>query len=154
MRLTTKGKYAVTALLDLCLNQTDKSFISIPQIALRQDMSLTYLEQLFRSLRKAGIVEAVRGPGGGYRLSRASTDINVSEIVEAVEDKMDATQCGGTADCNAGKRCLAHDLWSELNNQVDSFLLKTSLEDVVAKKRVLNNKLRNNKLREELIASG
>ena len=151
MRLTTKGKYAVTALLDLSLNQTENKFISIPQIALRQDMSSTYLEQLFRSLRKAGIVEAARGPGGGYRLSRASSDINVSEIVEAVEDKMDATQCGGATDCNAGSRCLAHDLWSGLNTQVHSFLVNKSLEDVIGHKRVLSNKL---KLRGELIVSG
>jgi len=135
MRLTTRGKYAVTALLDLSLNESGNKFISISQIALRQDMSVSYLEQLFRNLRKAGIVQAVRGPGGGYRLSRPSTEINVSEVVASVEDKMDATQCGGASDCHSGNTCLAHDLWTELNDQVDSFLLNKSLEDVIANKR-------------------
>ena len=135
MRLTTRGKYAVTALLDLSLNESGNKFISISQIALRQDMSVSYLEQLFRNLRKAGIVQAARGPGGGYRLSRPSTEINVSEVVASVEDKMDATQCGGASDCHSGNTCLAHDLWTELNDQVDSFLLSKSLEDVIANKR-------------------
>lgn len=135
MRLTTRGKYAVTALLDLSLNESGNKFISISQIALRQDMSISYLEQLFRNLRKAGIVQAARGPGGGYRLSRPSTEINVSEVVASVEDKMDATQCGGASDCHSGNTCLAHDLWTELNDQVDSFLLNKSLEDVIANKR-------------------
>jgi len=134
MHLTTKGKYAVTALLDLSLNQTS-GYTSIQEIALRQDISMTYLEQLFRNLRKAGIVESLRGPKGGYRLTRLSSEINVSEIVSAVENKMDATQCGGTADCDSGKKCLTHDLWSELNDQVESFLLGKSLEDVIGKKR-------------------
>ena len=134
MHLTTKGKYAVTALLDLSLNQTG-GYTSIQEIALRQDISMTYLEQLFRNLRKAGIVESLRGPKGGYRLTRLSSEINVSEVVSAVEHKMDATQCGGTADCDSGRKCLTHDLWSELNDQVDSFLLSKSLEDVIGKKR-------------------
>tara|TARA_B100001013_G_scaffold241403_1_gene149024 strand:+ start:1343 stop:1789 length:447 start_codon:yes stop_codon:yes gene_type:complete len=134
MHLTTKGKYAITALLDLSLNQTS-GYTSIQEIALRQDISMTYLEQLFRNLRKAGIVESLRGPKGGYRLTRLSSEINVSEVVSAVENKMDATQCGGTADCDSGKKCLTHDLWSELNDQVESFLLSKSLEDVIGKKR-------------------
>ena len=135
MRLTTRGKYAVTALLDLSLNESGNKFISISQIALRQDISVSYLAQLFRNLRKAGIVQAARGPGGRYRLSRPSTEINVSEVVASVEDKMDATQCGGASDCHSGNTCLAHDLWTELNDQVDSFLLNKSLEDVIANKR-------------------
>jgi len=135
MRLTTRGKYAVTALLDLSLNESGNKFISISQIALRQDISVSYLEQLFRNLRKAGIVQAARGPGGGYRLSRPSAEINVSEVIASVEDKMDATQCGGASDCHSGNTCLAHDLWTELNDQVDSFLLNKSLEDVIANKR-------------------
>ena len=149
MRLTTKGKYAVTALLDLSLNQSKSNFISLSKIALRQHIPAPYLEQLFRNLRKAGIVEAARGPHGGYKLSRESSSINVSEVVAAVEDKMDATQCGGTVDCNSGKRCLAHDLWAELNNEVDNFLLSKSLEDVIGKKK--NNTFA---LDEDLIASG
>jgi Rrf2 family iron-sulfur cluster assembly transcriptional regulator len=135
MRLTTKGKYAVTALLDLSLHQTAKDFISLSRIAERQAMPIFYLEQLFRNLRKSGIVQASRGPKGGYRLSRPSTEINISEVVASVEDTLDATQCGGTADCHSGARCLAHDLWSQLNNQVDNFLINKSLEDVIADKR-------------------
>ena len=135
MRLTTKGKYAVTALLDLSLNQSGKEFTSLSKIAARQDMPISYLEQLFRNLRKAGIVEAARGPTGGYRLSRHSSEINVSEVVASVEGAMDATQCGGASDCHAGTRCLAHDLWSELNSQVDNFLISKSLEDVIANER-------------------
>jgi len=135
MRLTTKGKYAVTALLDLSLHQSGKEFTSLSKIATRQDMPISYLEQLFRNLRKAGIVEAARGPTGGYRLSRHSSEINVSEVVASVEGAMDATQCGGASDCHAGTRCLAHDLWSELNSQVDNFLISKSLEDVIANER-------------------
>ena len=135
MRLTTKGKYAVTALLDLSLHQSAKDFIALSQIAERQAMPISYLEQLFRNLRKSGIVQASRGPKGGYRLSRPSTEINISEVVASVEDSLDATQCGGTADCHSGTRCLAHDLWSQLNTQVDNFLINKSLEDVIADKR-------------------
>ena len=148
MRLTTKGKYAVTALLDLSLHQSGKEFISLSKIAARQDMPISYLEQLFRNLRKAGIVEAARGPTGGYRLSRHSSEINVSEVVASVEGAMDATQCGGASDCHAGTRCLAHDLWSELNSQVDNFLINKSLEDVIANKRSSQDR------NKDLIATG
>jgi len=141
MRLTTKGKYAVTALLDLSLNQQSSNYISVSEIATRRAMPLAYIEQLFRNLRKAGIVKALRGPNGGYRLSRHSSEISVSEVVLAVEERMDATQCGGTSDCFSGSKCLAHDLWSELNNQVDSFLISKSLEDVIGKDRKNHSKL-------------
>ena len=95
MRLTTKGKYAVTALLDLSLYQIDRGYISLSKIAERQDMPVAYLEQLFRNLRKSGIVQASRGPKGGYRLAKPSTEVNISEVVISVEDTLDATQCGG-----------------------------------------------------------
>ena len=98
-------------------------------------MPVSYLEQLFRNLRKSGIVHASRGPRGGYRLAKPSTEINISEVVASVEDTLDATQCGGSADCHSGNRCLTHDLWSELNSQVDNFLINKSLEDVIANKR-------------------
>ena len=136
MRLTTKGKYAVTALLDLSLYQIDRGYISLSKIAESQDMPVAYLEQLFRNLRQSGIVQASRGPKGGYRLAKPSTEINISEVVVSAEDTLDATQCGGSADCHSGNRCLTHDLWSELNSQVDNFLINTSLEDVIADKRV------------------
>lgn len=144
MKLTTKGKYAVTALLDLSLYQKGKKFTSLSKVANRQGIPIPYLEQLFMNLRKAKILEASRGPRGGYRLSRSTSDINVSEIITAVENTMDATQCGGTADCHSGSRCLAHDLWSELNDQVDNFLASKSLEDVVKNQRVLLDEKKKN----------
>ena len=133
MKLTTRGKYAVNALLDLTINQEKNKFISLSKIAERQDLPITYLEQLFLNLRSSGIVEASRGPSGGYRLARASSEINLFTVISSVEGKMDATQCGGTADCQSGSRCLAHDLWADLTQHVDNFLLKISLDDVILK---------------------
>ena len=133
MKLTTRGKYAVTALLDLTMNQEENKFISLSKIAERQDLPITYLEQLFLNLRSSGIVEASRGPSGGYRLTRPSSEINLFQVISSVEGKMDATQCGGTADCHSGSRCLAHDLWTDLTQHVDNFLLKRSLDDVILK---------------------
>ena len=133
MKLTTRGKYAVTALLDLSINQEENKFISLSTIAERQDLPVTYLEQLFLNLRSSGIVEASRGPSGGYRLTRQSSEINLFQVISSVEGKMDATQCGGTADCHSGSRCLAHDLWTDLTQHVDNFLLERSLDDVILK---------------------
>ena len=133
MKLTTRGKYAVTALLDLTINQEENKFISLSKIAERQDLPITYLEQLFLNLRSSGIVEASRGPSGGYRLTRPSSEINLFQVISSVEGKMDATQCGGTADCHSGSRCLAHDLWTALTQHVDNFLLERSLDDVILK---------------------
>ena len=133
MKLTTRGKYAVTALLDLTINQEENKFISLSKIAERQDLPVTYLEQLFLNLRSSGIVEASRGPSGGYRLTRPSSEINLFQVISSVEGKMDATQCGGTADCHSGARCLAHDLWTDLTQHVDNFLLERSLDDVILK---------------------
>mgnify|MGYP001192062424 CR=1 FL=1 len=133
MKLTTRGKYAVTALLDLTMNQEENKFISLSKIAERQDLPITYLEQLFLNLRSSGIVEASRGPSGGYRLTRPSSEVNLFQVISSVEGKMDATQCGGTADCQSGSRCLAHDLWTDLTQHVDNFLLKRSLDDVILK---------------------
>tara|TARA_B110000438_G_scaffold30256_1_gene29441 strand:+ start:184 stop:642 length:459 start_codon:yes stop_codon:yes gene_type:complete len=152
MHLTTKGKYAVTAALDLALHESN-DFISISDLALRQSIPGPYLEQLFRNLRKAGILISHRGPGGGYKLSRPSNEIKIGQIISAVEDRMDATQCSGEGNCSAGSKCLAHNLWTDLNHQVQSFLMDKSLEDVLSDSRndkgsTLNN---NNKL---LIAIG
>ena len=133
MKLTTRGKYAVTALLDLTINQEENKFISLSKIAERQDLPITYLEQLFLNLRSSGIVEASRGPSGGYRLTRPSSEINLFQVISSVEGKMDATQCGGTADCHSGSRCLAHDLWTDLTQHVDNFLLERSLDYVILK---------------------
>ena len=152
MHLTTKGKYAVTAALDLALHESN-DFISISDLALRQSIPGPYLEQLFRNLRKAGILISHRGPGGGYKLSRPSNEIKIGHIISAVEDRMDATQCSGEGNCSAGSKCLAHNLWTDLNHQVQSFLMDKSLEDVLSdssnnKSSTLNN---NKKL---LIATG
>ena len=152
MHLTTKGKYAVTAALDLALHESN-DFISIADLALRQSIPGPYLEQLFRNLRKAGILISHRGPGGGYKLSRPSNEIKIGHIISAVEDRMDATQCSGEGNCSAGSTCLAHNLWTDLNHQVQSFLMDKSLEDVLSdssntKSLTLNN---NKKL---LIAAG
>ena len=152
MHLTTKGKYAVTAALDLALHESN-DFISISDLALRRSIPGPYLEQLFRNLRKAGILISHRGPGGGYKLSRPSNEIKIGQIISAVEDRMDATQCSGEGNCSAGSKCLAHNLWTDLNHQVQSFLMEKSLEDVLIdstnnKSSTLNN---NKKL---LIAAG
>ena len=143
MHLTTKGKYAVTAALDLALHESN-DFTSISDLALRQSIPGPYLEQLFRNLRKAGILISHRGPGGGYKLSRPSNEIKIGQIISAVEDRMDATQCSGEGNCSAGSKCLAHNLWTDLNHQVQSFLMDKSLEDVLSdssntKSLTLNN---------------
>ncbi len=150
MNLTTKGKYAVTASLDLAIHNKDSSYVAISSIAERQSIPAPYLEQLFRFLRKAGILDSLRGPSGGYRLRRPSSEIKIGEIIAAVEKRMDATQCGGVGDCNGGSTCLAHNLWMELNSEVDYFLMNISLEDVIKNKT--RNKDRN--LDKLLIASG
>ena len=150
MNLTTKGKYAVTASLDLAMHNKNSAYIAISSIAERQSIPAPYLEQLFRYLRKAGILDSLRGPSGGYRLNRPSSEIKIGEIIAAVEKRMDATQCGGVGDCNGGSKCLAHNLWMELNSEVDYFLMNISLEDVIQNKT--NNKVKN--IDKLLIASG
>ena len=131
MNLTTKGKYAVTAALDLAINENDASFSKIADVAKRQSIPSSYLEQIFNHLRKADILTASRGPKGGFKLSRSSEDIMIGEIITAVEKRMDATQCSGEGNCNAGSKCVAHNLWTELNENINSFLMKKSLRDVL-----------------------
>ncbi|MET0379929.1 MAG: Fe-S cluster assembly transcriptional regulator IscR [Spongiibacteraceae bacterium] len=130
MRLTTKGRYAVTAMLDLALNAHDNP-VSLADISQRQDISLSYLEQLFAKLRRSKLVASVRGPGGGYLLSRAADDIFVAQIIDAVNESIDATGCGGTADCQDGETCLTHYLWSDLSAQIHNFLSGISLASLV-----------------------
>ena len=149
VNLTTKGKYAVTAVLDLALNENNISYAKISDVARRQSIPAPYLEQIFSNLRKADILNASRGPKGGFKLSRSSKDIMVGEIVTAVEKRMDATQCSGEGNCNAGSKCLAHNLWTELNENVNGFLMNKSLYDV------LNSRGDNlNEIKNSLIASG
>ena len=122
MRLTTKGRYAVTAMLDLALNAMQRP-VSLADISRRQDISLSYLEQLFSKLRQQELVSSVRGPGGGYRLSRDADQICVAEIVDAVNESIDATHCGGAGNCSDGHVCLTHHLWCDLSTQIHQFLL-------------------------------
>jgi Rrf2 family iron-sulfur cluster assembly transcriptional regulator len=135
MRLTTKGRYAVTAMLDLALHTTQGP-ISLSCISERQGISLSYLEQLFSKLRKGQLVVSIRGPGGGYQLNRSTCDINVAQIIDAVNESIDATNCGGTGDCQQGDFCLTHHLWTDLSDQIHQFLSGISLEKLVEKKDV------------------
>lgn len=135
MRLTTKGRYAVTAMLDLALN-SGQGPVSLADISARQEISLSYLEQLFSRLRQHGLVSSVRGPGGGYRLMRPLAEIAVAQIVDAVNESVDATNCGGAGNCQQGEVCLTHYLWSDLSAQIHQFLNGISLADLVARKDV------------------
>ena len=121
MRLTTKGRYAVTAMIDLAMHQPDGP-VTLKSIAENQGISLAYLEQLFSMLRRRDLVVGVRGPGGGYVLARDVDRISMADIVVAVDEPLDITQCDGREDCHDGKRCLSHDLWSELSDELYSFL--------------------------------
>ncbi len=130
MRLTTKGRYAVTAMLDLAFHCQNNP-VTLTDIATRQTISLSYLEQLFAKLRKAGVVIGVRGPGGGYKLSRDVSEINVAEIITAVDEPIDATKCEGRGDCQDGQPCLTHDLWLGLSDQIRNYLKGISLGELL-----------------------
>lgn len=135
MRLTTKGRYAVTAMLDLALH-THSGPVSLADIAERQQISLSYLEQLFSKLRRKELVSSVRGPGGGYRLNRSSEEIFVADIINAVDEAVDATSCGGSHNCQSGVRCLTHNLWVDLNREIYAFLDKISLQSLMQRRDV------------------
>ncbi|MDA1371850.1 MAG: Fe-S cluster assembly transcriptional regulator IscR [Proteobacteria bacterium] len=135
MRLTTKGRYAVTAMLDLALHK-NQGPVSLADISQRQAISLSYLEQLFAKLRKGLLVSSVRGPGGGYELKGSSDAIFIAEIIDAVNESVDTTRCQGTGDCQGGETCLTHYLWEDLSEQIHSFLEGISLDDLVAKSEV------------------
>ena len=135
MRLTTKGRYAVTAMLDLALHYKDGP-ITLADISQRQGISLSYLEQLFSRLRKQELVDSTRGPGGGYRLSRDSHDIAVADVITAVDEKVETTRCGGLSNCQDDSQCLTHDLWTELSAQIHEFLMGISLGNLVERQGV------------------
>ncbi|HEX7647744.1 MAG TPA: Fe-S cluster assembly transcriptional regulator IscR [Noviherbaspirillum sp.] len=142
MRLTTKGRFAVTAMIDLALRQ-DKGPVTLSAISQRQEISLSYLEQLFGKLRRHEIVESVRGPGGGYTLARRAEDVTVADIIIAVDEPLDATQCGGKENCHGsshehGSRCMTHDLWSTLNAKMVEYLDSVSLKDLVDQQKQKN----------------
>jgi len=131
MRLTTKGRFAVTAMVDLALRQ-NRGPVTLAAISERQHISLSYLEQLFGKLRRASLVSSVRGPGGGYNLAQQPSGISVAAIVTAVDEPMDATQCGGKENCHDDKRCMTHDLWATLNEKMHEYLSSVTLADLVA----------------------
>ena len=154
MKLTTKGRFAVTAMLDLALHESlahdamangslpsEIKPVTLAGISERQRISLSYLEQLFSRLRRQGLVSSVRGPGGGYKLAKNYTDISVADVINAVDELIDATQCGGHENCRDEGRCMTHDLWATLNNRILDYLAGISLADMVAaqkNKQVVN----------------
>ena len=131
MRLTAKGRYAVTAMLDIAMHCAHAP-VSVQDIAARQSISSTYLEQIVGRLKRAGLLCSHRGPGGGYELGQPANAISVSAIVSAVGEGVDATRCAGKADCHEGHMCLTHDLWVDLSAQIDDFLQSISLHSLVA----------------------
>ncbi len=135
MRLTTKGRYAVTAMLDLALHAQDGP-VSLADISERQGISLSYLEQLFAKLRRGSLVTSVRGPGGGYQLSREMESIQVAQVIDAVNESVDATRCQGLGDCHSGGTCLTHHLWCDLSQRIHEFLSGISLADLVKRSDV------------------
>jgi len=148
MRLTTKGRFAVTAMLDLALHATNGP-VTLAGISERQKISLSYLEQLFGKLRRRQLVESVRGPGGGYYLARPAVELSVADIVRAVEEPIDSTQCGGKENCHDNHRCMTHDLWEELNTTVYGFLAGVKLSHLVDRQRTKPVSLVRAKGREE-----
>jgi Rrf2 family transcriptional regulator, iron-sulfur cluster assembly transcription factor len=130
VRLTTKGRFAVTAMVDVALRY-QKGPVSLAGVSERQKISLSYLEQLFGKLRRSGVVDSIRGPGGGYRLARPANEISVAEIIRAVDESLDATQCGGQENCAAEQRCITHDLWAKLNQKMYEFLTSVPLSSLV-----------------------
>jgi Rrf2 family iron-sulfur cluster assembly transcriptional regulator len=130
MKLTSKGRYAVTAMLDVALHSRNGP-VSLADISERQEISLSYLEQLFARLRKEQLVSSVRGPGGGYKLGRAANDIAIGEVIRAVDESVDATRCQGQADCQGGERCLTHTLWQDLSDRISQFLNGISIGELM-----------------------
>src|ERR1051325_7555837 len=130
MRLTTKGRFAVTAMIDVAMHNGHGP-VTLAGVADRQKISLSYLEQLFGKLRRAGLVDSVRGPGGGYNLARAAEGVSVADIITAVDEPIDATQCGGKANCMDDKRCMTHELGAGLNTHIFTFLSSVTLEQLV-----------------------
>jgi len=130
MRLTTKGRFAVAAMVDLAMRGS-RGPVTLAAISERQNISLSYLEQLFGKLRRNEIVESVRGPGGGYYLARHANKINIAEIIQAVDEPMDATNCAGRGDCFSGQPCVTHDLWMGLNEKIFDYLESVNLQQLV-----------------------
>jgi len=145
MRLTTKGRYAVTAMLDLALHNQDGP-VSLADISLRQGISLSYLEQLFSKLRKKMLVKSVRGPGGGYELQMETCNISIATIIDAVDESIDTTRCRDKGDCQDGEKCLTHHLWLDLSHQIHAFLSEVTLESLMLKQEVRITAARQNRM--------
>ena len=135
MKLTSKGRYAVTAMLDVAIHAVSGP-VSLADISERQDISLSYLEQLFSRLRKHGLVSSVRGPGGGYRLGKCSAEIAVADVIFAVDENVDATKCSGKLGCQGGQKCLTHNLWAGLSQRIEDFLQGISLSELIEQRDV------------------
>ena len=148
MKLTSKGRYAVTAMLDVAIHAVDGP-VPLADISERQGISLSYLEQLFSHLRKNGLVNSVRGPGGGYRLGKCSAQIAISEVISAVNESVDATKCSGEGNCQGGARCLTHTLWEDLSLRIENFLQNISLSELVEQRDVKLVSSRQEKLQQQ-----
>ena len=148
MKLTSKGRYAVTAILDLAFHSRSGP-VSLADISNRQDISLSYLEQLFTRLRKQRLVRSTRGPGGGYSLNRPASEIAVADIVLAVDEVVDTTRCSGATNCHDGQQCLAHELWDDLSQQIYGFLHEISLQDLMDEGSIRDVAIRQDRLMRE-----
>ena len=146
MKLNTKGRYAVTAMFDVAIHQ-HQGPVSLSDISQRQGISLSYLEQLFSRIRRAGLVKSTRGPGGGYHLATSAGEIAIADIITAVDESVDATRCGGSEGCDNHERCLTHELWEGLSAQIHVFLSGITLEDAISKQQVLDTAARQDALR-------
>jgi Rrf2 family iron-sulfur cluster assembly transcriptional regulator len=138
MRLTTKGRFAVTALLDLAMQRSARP-VTLAEISQRQQISLSYLEQLFAKLRQRSLVDSVRGPGGGYCLAKDMGQVSIAEIILAVDEPMDSTQCSGKENCHNDKKCMTHDLWVKLNELIFDHLGGITLKQLVDEQRARQN---------------
>jgi Rrf2 family transcriptional regulator, iron-sulfur cluster assembly transcription factor len=134
MRLTTKGRFAVTAMIDVAMHSTTGP-ATLAAVSERQKISLSYLEQLFGKLRRSGLVASVRGPGGGYRLAGPAESVSVADIIIAVDEPIDATQCGGQENCHEDRRCMTHELWASLNSHIFDFLQSVTLAELVRQQK-------------------
>ncbi len=151
MRLTTKGRYAVTAMLDLAINE-DRGPITLSEISGRQEISLSYLEQLFSKLRKQGLVKSSRGPGGGYQLAQDANDISISQIILAVDEVIDVRRCKGEGNCQGDRSCITHDLWTNLSEQIQGFLGGISLGQLINDNELLESKCAGETARQAAVA--
>lgn len=145
MRLTTKGRYAVTAVLDLALHQKDGP-VSLAAISERQCISLSYLEQLFAKLRRNSIVSSTRGPGGGYKLTNNVEEVSVSDIILAVDETCKVVDCNDSDNCHGDYQCLTHDLWQELSNEIRTFLDGITISEIMSQQTVNDIKIRQDKI--------